>query len=352
MKPFLSIIFSFIVSIASAQYNFTRLDSLFNASKPSISGIGGGGSVVVVKDSKTIYDHSFGDFNINKAVPIASASKWYAGTLIMCLVDEGKLSLDDKVSKYIPSFTGDKKNITIKQCFSLTSGFSGSSEALDGFMSKKSGQTFAEMVDDIAKQRLIAKPGEQLNYGGLGMQVAGRVAEIAGGKDWNSMFKEKVSQPLGLTKTFYGGGTRGDVPRIAGGVVSSGADYLKLLEMLINKGMYKDKRVLSARSVEIMLSDLTGNTTIGYSPFTKFKPNMKTDKDPRYGIGNWVIKDVDGITVNVSPGAYGFTPWIDLKHNSYGVIAVRSAFPRVMPVFWSAIHIINKEFDKPAVKNK
>ncbi|HVG43043.1 MAG TPA: serine hydrolase domain-containing protein [Chitinophagaceae bacterium] len=349
MKAILALFLSILQLFAVAQYNLKSLDSLFSVSKPVISGKGGGFSVVLIKEGKTIYNNSFGEFDINKAVPIASASKWYAGALIMILVDEGKLSLEDKVSKYIPSFKGEKENITIKQCFSLTSGFAGSSEALDEFMENKS-QTFAEMVDAIAKKELVAKPGEQLNYGGLAMQVAGRVAEIVSGKSWNLLFKEKIIEPLGLTKTYYGGVFTGAVPRIAGGVISSAVDYLKLLEMIAYKGMYKGKQILTEKAIQIMLSDLSGNATIGYSPFSRYKKNMQTSKDPRYGIGNWVIKDIDGITINVSPGAYGFTPWIDLKYNYYGIIAVRSSFPKVMPVFWSAIHIINKELDEKSAK--
>ncbi len=68
---------------------------------------------------------------------------------------------------------------------------------------------------------------------------------------------------------------------------------------------------------------------------------MNTTKDPRYGIGNWVVKN-EKMNVNVSPGAFGFTPWIDREHGYYGVIAVRSAFPKVMPVFFQTIHLVNQ----------
>lgn len=342
MRALLSISFCFVLSFTSAQYNFNSLDSLFNISKSSISGKGGGVSVALVKGVDTFYNKSFGDFDLDNAVPIASASKWYAAVVLMTLTDEGKVSLDDKVSKYIPAFKGEKENITIRQCFALTSGLPGSSEALDEFMGDRR-QTFAEMVDKIAAKPLKAMPGKELNYGGLSMQVVGRVAEIVTGKSWNTLFKEKVTEPLGMTKTRYAGALVGNVPRIAGGVISSGADALKLLEMISNRGMYKGKRILSAESVDLMLADQTGNSSIGYSPFTKYKRNMQTSKDARYGIGNWVIKDINGITINVSPGAFGFTPWVDLKNNYYGVIAVQSAFPKVMPVFWEAVRLINKQ---------
>jgi CubicO group peptidase (beta-lactamase class C family) len=144
----------------------------------------------------------------------------------------------------------------------------------------------------------------------------------------------------------------GAVPRIAGGVVSTANDYLKLLKMLANMGMYDGKRILSAKSVEIMLADQTAGATIGYSPFTKYSKVTGSRKDARYGIGNWVVNDIDAIDINLCPGAFGFTPWIDTRNNYYGVIAVQSAFPKVMPVFWNALHIINAEMNKKQTRRR
>ena len=79
-------------------------------------------ALVLIKDDKVIYRKSFGSHTADKVVPVASASKWLSGALIMTLVDEGKLSLDDTVSKYLPEFGGEKSNITIRHLFSHTSG--------------------------------------------------------------------------------------------------------------------------------------------------------------------------------------------------------------------------------------
>lgn len=246
MRTVLFLVAVFAFFCAPAQYNFTSLDSLLRHNSATLSGNGGGWTAILRKGGSTLYQQSEGNFNPDRPVPIASASKWYAGVLIMRLVDEGKLSLSDKVSQYIPSFnTPEKREITVGQCFALTSGFPGSSEMLDEFMEGSRNQTYAAMVEGIARTPLVARPGEQVNYGGLAMQVAGRVAEIATGRNWNDLFDEKVVKPLELTRTWYGGKRTGGVPRIAGGVVSTASDYLKLLEMLSQQGMYKGKRILS-----------------------------------------------------------------------------------------------------------
>jgi serine-type D-Ala-D-Ala carboxypeptidase/endopeptidase len=345
MRALLLFITCLVLFKAQCQYNFSSLDSLLRRNTAVLSGKGGGWTTVIVKDGKTLYHQSAGSFHPDKAVPIASASKWYSGVLIMRLVDEGALSLTDKVSKYIPSFnTPEKRDITVGQCFALTSGFAGSKEMLDDVMADNRRQSYAVLVDEIARTPLVAKPGEQMNYGGLSMQVAGRVAEIATGKSWNTLFEEKVVKPLGLQRTWYLGKNTGGVPRIAGGVVSTATDYLQLLEMLSQKGMYKGKRILSEQAVSVLLSDQTSRASIGYSPFTQYKKPLNSSVDPRYGIGNWVIQ-IDKVDINTSPGAFGFTPWIDHRKGYYGVIAVRNEFPKVMPVFWEALRIIDGVLD-------
>ena len=84
-----------------------------------------GACLLVVQDGQTIYDQCFGTYKPDTVVAIASASKWFAAATIMTLVDEGKLSLDDPVSKFLPRFTGKKGQITLRQLLSHTSGSPG-----------------------------------------------------------------------------------------------------------------------------------------------------------------------------------------------------------------------------------
>jgi serine-type D-Ala-D-Ala carboxypeptidase/endopeptidase len=343
MHRYLLCLLMIVSSFAEAQ-SFASLDSILQRNRPALAGRGGGVTMILMKGDKVIYDHSLGSFNADKPVAIASASKWYSGVLLMTLVHDGILSLDDRVSKYIPSFrTKDKEAITLRQCFSLTAGFAGGSEELDEFMGDRL-QSYAQQVDAIAKEPLVAAPGTKFNYGGLGMQVAGRACEIASGKSWHKLFEERVVRPLGLKHTFYGGYFTGTTPRIAGGVMSSASDYLKLLALLMNEGKVNGKVLLSKAEVDVLLADQTGNAPVDYSPFDKYKASMRTELDPRYGIGNWIIRE-PGCSINTSPGAFGFTPWIDRQRGYYGVIAVRSTGPRVMPVFWGIVQEVSSVLD-------
>lgn len=317
------------------------LDSVFEQTHTAMAGKNGGIALLLQKGGTTIYRQTRGGFTENTPMLIASASKWYAAMVLMRLVHHGKLKLDDRVSQYIPAFSGAKKDITLRQCFAHTSGLPGNAETVTELMGDRR-QSLAEMVDAIAAMPLVAAPGTQFNYGGLSMQVVGRVCEIAGGKPWNQLFETEVVRPLGLSNTRYSGSRLGTLPRVAGGINSTAADCLKMLEMLAGKGMFRGRQYLTPDEVDTMLADQTGSTTTGYSPFTKYvSSGASSAAVARYGIGNWMISDGD-IHISTSPGAFGFTPWIDRKRGYYGVIAVRSSFETVMPHFWQMLQVINK----------
>ena len=89
--------------LPQSSYDFVSVDNILKR----MAQTHGGCALILVKDGNVIYRKSFGAHGPDKIIPIASASKWLSGALIMSLVDEGKLSLDDTVSKYIPEFADD-----------------------------------------------------------------------------------------------------------------------------------------------------------------------------------------------------------------------------------------------------
>ena len=112
MKVSTALILLLLLQTVNAQYNFTELDNKLNQYKEQL-----GGNIVtmIYKDSQLVYKKEIGDFKINTVAPIASCSKWLTAALVMTFVDEGKLSLDDKVSKYIPEFANDwRSKITLE----------------------------------------------------------------------------------------------------------------------------------------------------------------------------------------------------------------------------------------------
>ena len=302
----------------STDYDFTNLDKILERAAPKHNGI----ALVLVKDDKVIYRKSFGRHTPETVVPIASASKWLSGAVIMTLIEEGKLSLDDPVSKYLPEFSGDKANITIRQLFAHTSGLPSETRCRND---KKT--SLERCAGEIARLPLSATPGEEFFYAGVSMHVGGRVAEVVTGKSWNDLFVERIAAPLGMTRTdFFAYGPTSN-PRPAGDARSSADDYARFLQMLLREGNYNGRQILSPRAVAELHTDQTGGARIEYTIYEKHR-----DLDPnlplaRYGVGVWRER----ATELSSQGALGFTPWIDVQLKLGGVISVRSSFSRIMP---------------------
>jgi hypothetical protein len=147
------------------------------------------------------------------------------------------------------------------------------------------------------------------------MHVGGRMAEVATGQLWDALFAARIAGPLGMTSTDYEGLGQTENPRIDGGARSSLDDYGRFLEMLLGGGVFRGERILSLASVTQMRNDQTFGVPIVSSP---------AQGDTRYGLGTWrdaVAPGGDPIRVS-SPGAFGFTPWLELDLGYYGVFLV------------------------------
>ena len=143
-----------------------------------------GAVTLVAHEGKIVHLGAVGLADIDRNRPmkksnlfsIASMTKPIAATAVMILQDEGKLSFDDKVSKYIPAFADVKlssgeappREITIRDCVTHTAGLAGS-QIFQG--------SLEDAVDELAKRPLAFAPGEEWQYS-PGLNVAGRIVEI------------------------------------------------------------------------------------------------------------------------------------------------------------------------------
>jgi CubicO group peptidase (beta-lactamase class C family) len=302
----------------------TPIDKVMN---DALDSLGGNANLLLIQNGKVIYRKSFGKFDGDTIVPIASASKWISATVVMRLVEKGKLSLEDPITKYIPSAPPDKAKITLRQLFSFTGGFPFQNVC----MNNHSTMTLEKCVDIILATPLQIPPGTGFIYSGASMMVGGRMAEVAAGKDWNTIFDEEIAKPVGMPNTHYDAMN----PRIPGGVRTNMDDYGRLLTMILNNGVANGQQILQEKTLIEMRTDQSGGVPIKQSPnsiFGSVDPDMPKT---RYGIGEWLDRMDDkgrGIEVS-STGAFGYTPWIDLKYNMAGVLLVESTYQKSTPVY-------------------
>ncbi|HMD00718.1 MAG TPA: serine hydrolase domain-containing protein, partial [Ferruginibacter sp.] len=249
-------------------------------------------------------DEMLKDFTSTTKERIASCSKWLSAALVMTFVDEGRLNINDTVGKWLPVMTANGKgNITIWQCMSHLTGIKPGSlkENLDEM---KQVQSMDEAIEMIAKMPMEGEPGKTFHYSSAGLQIAAAVIEKTSGKDFETLFSERIAKPCEMTQTDFG---HGKVPMPAGSGWSTAEDYTKFLSMILNDGKYNGKQVVSKQSIiEMQKNRVTKDTRIAYTPAEAGNWG--------YGFGEWVMDEATGDRRSngvTSPGLFGSFPWVD-----------------------------------------
>lgn len=290
-----------------------------------------GASLRVNKHGSVVYRRAFGGYTLSTRVRIASASKWLSALTVARVVEKGQLRWTDTVGQYFPTVEASKRSITLAQLFSHTSALPGG----DDFCMSNPTYTLSSCANRILQQPLIGQPGAVFSYGGNSMQVAGRMAELATGKAWDDIFIAEMVTPLGMNATDFAtsstapGYVRTDNPRIAGGVRSTLEDYGKVVDMVLAYGCLDNsttqfclpgRRFLSRTTIDLMATDRTvGTVDISRPP---------TSTGFGYGLGQWI--DPSSPLIVSSPGAFGFTPWVDRVNQVAGVFLVDDLNTRVV----------------------
>jgi CubicO group peptidase (beta-lactamase class C family) len=281
------------------------------------SGYYDGASLQVVKDSHTIHEKYYGNYTQQTQVYIASAGKWLAAATIAAVVEEGRLSWNDKVVQWLPEFQDTKGQATLQQLLSHTAGYPDYQPVT---AHRDDYQSLEEAVQHIVNLPADTTPGSLFQYGGLAMQVAGRMAEVATGEKWEDLFLERIARPLQMTNTYFTpvDTTAGHNPMIGGGARSTLHDYMHFLEMIAGNGIYKGKRILSPETIACMKADHVKDAHVPAGQYvTNARNQMHTGI---YGLGEWreQVNEQGKAVLISSPGWAGAYPWIDTENNVYG----------------------------------
>lgn len=266
--------------------------------------LGNNAVVLLWKDDTLIYKKELGDFNSKTPAPVASCSKWLTAALVMQFVDEGKLSLDDKVAKYLPIFESYNKNyITIRHCLSHYTGIRDETTLSRIFGSRRY-KTLEEEVNAFAAREIRVNAGEDFSYGNIGLNIAGRVLEVISKKKFDALIRQKLLTPLGMRKTSFSVADLNAAVNPSGGAVSTADDYMNFLVMLLQKGSFRGQRILSESSVNVLMQITSRPEQVHYQP--------KAAAGFSYTLGSWAVEQQNGkATALACPGLFGTWPMID-----------------------------------------
>ena len=308
---------------------------------------------------------------------IASMTKPVVTVGIMMLVEEGKLHLNDPVSRYIPEFRDSKvavarpaaggrggaansapqfytvpatRAVTIKDLLTHVSGLGSGPMGNSDIerVARKEGETLADYIPRLGSTALEFQPGSRWTYSpGAGFETLGRVIEIASGMKLDQFFRTRIFEPLGmedisfwpadaqlprvatvyarnangLTKTATPNDTtsRNVYFRGSGGLYSTADDYIAFGLMLANGGTLNGKRLLSRKSVEMLSAAHVPDTLPG-------RPAGEG-----YGLGVRVVMNHAVRGTLLSDGTYGWTGaqgthfFVDPKEQLVGVLMVQTS---------------------------
>jgi CubicO group peptidase (beta-lactamase class C family) len=178
---------------------------------------------MVEKDGKIVYARAVNDrrlgaeYTTETRIRIASCSKWLSAALVMTFVDEGRLSLDDTVGRWLPVLTvHGKGGITVRQCLAHLTGIR-EPPLRESLIEMRLTRSMDQAIDAIAELPMEGAPGKVFHYSSVGLQIAGAILEKIGGQSFEALFAARIGASLGMVNTDFGGGPVA-MPAEAGGV--------------------------------------------------------------------------------------------------------------------------------------
>ncbi|QMW05580.1 serine hydrolase [Spirosoma foliorum] len=280
-------------------------------------------AVAVIKDGKVIHSKGYGVRSLktgekvdeNTLFGIASNSKAFTSAALAILMDEGKLTWDDKVIDYIPEFRMYDPYVTdaftIRDLLTHRSGLGlGAGDLM--FWPDSSNFTMKDIIHNLRYLKPVSGFRTKYDYDNLLYMVAGEVVERVSGKTWEAFVEERIMKPLGMNRSAGSYSRLADKVNVidahapvngkvqvisrdmfrfgysAGGINSSVADMSKWVIMQLNKGKYGNSQQVFSEKRQADMWGAQTILTVNPTPIPPYNTHFSA-----YGLG-WGLSDVKG----------------------------------------------------------
>jgi CubicO group peptidase (beta-lactamase class C family) len=308
-----------------------------------------GAIALVVRNGGIAYLDARGKLNATEPLRtdtvfwVASMTKPIVASAVMTMVEAGKVSLDDPVSKFIPEFAAParvrvlrpgslaekpqydlvpaQRALTVHDLITHTAGLQSIGVPNDTVPTILPGETLASHIPRLASATLEFQPGSMWAYSNAtGFDVLARIVEVASGQTFYDFVQQRILNPLGMKSSSFG--PRADLakrtmniaPALAAnacvngktyacgsaGMWISAADYAHFAQMLLNGGEFNGKRLLKASSVAAMSSNQSGNLFTGASGIPG------ADKGVGFGFSMLTVFNSAAAGLAVPDGSFGW----------------------------------------------
>jgi CubicO group peptidase (beta-lactamase class C family) len=192
-------------------------------------------TLAVERNGQTIKRKAYGLANVELKAPateetiyeIGSITKSFTATLILDLVEEGKIDLDASISTYLPDLPEAWKDVSVRQLLNHTSGIKSYTSVGDFVKLARNDHTASEIIKMVSKAPLEFEPGEKWAYNNTGYYLLGMIVEKVGGHSLGRELSDRILKPLGMSET-RPNNPNGIIPNRARG-------YAKLFGLLLNR---------------------------------------------------------------------------------------------------------------------
>lgn len=272
-------------------------------------------SLLVAKDGKPIYRSASGKANLELDVnasadnvfELGSITKQFTAVSILMLEEQGKLSLTDDITKYIPDYPTQGNTITIYQLLNHTSGIQ-SYTGMASFMDlARQDMTPQELIDVFKNEPMEFKSGEEYNYNNSGYILLGYIIEVVTGDTYASFIQKNIFDVLEMNNSYYGSKSKLIKKRASGYTEGMGIENGRYLSMSLP---YAAGSLMS--NVDDMLkwqNALSANSLITKESYDRATNGSKLigGKDISYGFG-WSREKLQGSPmIHHGGGIFGYT---------------------------------------------
>lgn len=307
-----SLVFLLFLSINAghAQSLEASIDKLLEAQyKPGEPGA----TVLVAKDGKVRYRKAFGHANLELDVPmkpenvfeIGSITKQFTTVAILMLMEQGKLSPEDELTKFIPDYPTQGKKITIHHLLTHTSGIK-SYTAMNLTAIARKDMSPEALIDYFKNEPMDFDPGEEYRYNNSGFILLGYIIEKLSGQSYATFIENNIFKPLHMDASYYGSHSKIIKNRASGYQERAqlvNADYLSLTLPYAAGSLMSNVDDLLKWQQAIHNNTLVKKETIAKA-FTNY--TLNNGNPINYGYG-WSLNEINGVpTIEHGGGIFGY----------------------------------------------
>lgn len=327
----LCFIFSLLIQVITlAQTNQQQFDSLTNL---QFHKDGAGTVVYLSRGNETLYQKAFGKANIELDVAmtsehvfrLGSVTKQFTAVLILLLQEQGKLSIQDDIRKYIPDFPEKQKVITIEALLTHTSGVINYT-GLQSFTEelKRKDLSPKQLVDLFKLEPLKYDPGSDYEYSNSGYVLLGYIIEQITGKSYAEFTYETIFKPLGMNHSYYDSPTR-IIPGRVSGYVQRNAAYRNADYLSMNLPYSAGSLMSTAGDLQKWYSSLYDGKLLKQETMKKAQTSFKLNNGRLTGYGyGWETGNVQGSPsvkhVGVVNGFFAYAAYLPLENLSISIL--------------------------------